>query len=56
MADDVEAGIRISKVCELPDGTGAPPVAIAMVPGQTVADIVFGPDGELSIANFLDAV
>jgi len=56
VADNVERGIRISKVEILPDGTGAPPVLIGTVPGESAADMEFGPNGGLFVANSLDAV
>ena len=56
VADDAESGIRISKVIVLPDGTAGTMTEVVIVPGYTAADIEFGPDGELFVANDLDAV
>ena len=56
VADDADGGIRISKVAIRPDGTGELPVWIATVPGHSAADIEFGPNGDLFVANARDGV
>jgi len=56
VAHDDEAGIRITKVAVLPDGTAGAMTDVVIVPGNTAADIDFGPDGKLFVANDSDAV
>jgi sugar lactone lactonase YvrE len=57
VADDAEVGIRISKVKVMSDGVTADQrVSVVTVPGESAADIDFGPSGELFVANSRDAV
>ncbi|MDH3398343.1 MAG: hypothetical protein OEM81_11005, partial [Acidimicrobiia bacterium] len=62
VADDAVAGvtdsgsIRITRVDVRSDGTAGAVTEVTIVPGGGAADIDFGPNGELFVANNLDTV
>ncbi len=57
VADDSgPSAIRITKVEVLPGGTAGTATEVVIVPGGSAADIDFGPNGDLFVANNDDAV